>query len=97
MPTQYVSIIRAGWFAAKALENPEKYTGRIIPLAGDHLSISEVQDAYQKANGVRPWKAPIPAVLLRLLPYEVKTMFQVGTYPVIHVSIGLLGRSLVVL
>jgi uncharacterized protein YbjT (DUF2867 family) len=73
---QFVSVRDIGWFAAKALEDPEKYSGRVIPLAGDNLSISEVQDAYQNANGVRPWVAPIPGVFIRLLPYDIRTMFQ---------------------
>ena len=78
---EYVLIIplfRTGWFAAKALENPEKYSGRVIPLAGDDLSISEIQDAYQRVNGIRPWKAPIPAVVVRrLLPFDFRKMLQV--------------------
>jgi hypothetical protein len=74
-------LVCTGWFAAKALEDPEKYSGRVIPLAGDSLSIPELQDVYEKANGVRPWKAPIPGVAIRLLPHGVRSMFLVGGYP----------------
>jgi hypothetical protein len=69
-----------GWFAARALENPEAYRNRAIALAGDDLSISEIQDAYQKANGVRPWKAPMPRLVLRLLPYDFRKMFEVRIF-----------------
>ena len=37
---QFVATYDIGWFAARALEEPEKYAGRVIPLAGDQLSIN---------------------------------------------------------
>ena len=72
-----IYLVCTGWFAAKALENPEKYSGRAIPLAGDNLSIPEIQDVYQKVNGVRPWKAPIPGIAIYLLPVEFRSMLLV--------------------
>jgi hypothetical protein len=77
-----ISLFHTGYFAAKALEDPEKYSSRIIPLAGDDLSISEVQDAYQRATGVRPWKAPIPGVVVQLLPFDFRKMLQVLTHSI---------------
>jgi hypothetical protein len=76
------SLFRTGYFAAKALEGPEKYSNRTIPLAGDDLSIPEVQDAYQRANGVRPWKAPVPGVVVQWLPYGFRKMLQVSTHSI---------------
>ena len=35
LPIQFVATYDIGWFAARALEEPEKYAGRVIPLAGD--------------------------------------------------------------
>lgn len=52
----------AGHFAAKALEDPKKYAGRTIGLAGDDLTMSEVQDAYKAVQGYRPWKAYLPSL-----------------------------------
>jgi hypothetical protein len=73
-----ISLVCTGWFGAKALEDPEKYSGRAIPLAGDNLSISEIQDAYQNVHGVRPWKAPIPGIAIYLLPFDFRSMLLVG-------------------
>jgi len=71
---QMVAVDDIGWYAARALEDPNKWAGRIIPLAGDNLSMSDVQDSYAAVDGVRPWKAWIPSIMLRLLPYDFRTM-----------------------
>jgi hypothetical protein len=54
-----------GWFAARSLEDLERYAGRVIPLAGDDLNIADIIRTY------KPWVAPIPAFAAkRMLPEE---------------------------
>jgi len=72
---QVVSVKDIAWFAARAFEDPEKYKGRAIPLAEDEVTVSQMQDAYGSVTGVRPWKAWLPRLILRLLPYDVRMMF----------------------
>ncbi|KII85952.1 hypothetical protein PLICRDRAFT_115222 [Plicaturopsis crispa FD-325 SS-3] len=72
---QLVSVKDIGWFAARALEDPDKYKGRIIKLAGDELSVPELQDKYAAVQGFRPWRAHLPPIALRMLPYDMRMMF----------------------
>ena len=44
---QFVATYDIGWFAARALEDPERYAGRVIPLAGDELNIADIIRTYQ--------------------------------------------------
>jgi uncharacterized protein YbjT (DUF2867 family) len=73
---QFVATNDIGWFAARALEDPERYAGRVIPLAGDELSIGEIIQTYTVVTGKKPWVAPIPPFLAkRAMPKEFLDMF----------------------
>lgn len=77
LPVQFVATYDIGWFAARALEDPARYAGRIIPLAGDELSIGEVIRTFETVTGRKPWVAPIPAVLAkRAMPEAFLDMFR---------------------
>lgn len=66
-----------GWFAARALEDPTRFSGRVIPLAGDELSIPEIIETYKKVTGRTPWIAPIPRFLPGLImPKEIASMLK---------------------
>lgn len=43
------------FFAARALEDTKSYEGRIIPLAGEELTMAQVAEVY----GVKNWKVPV--------------------------------------
>ena len=76
LPIQFVATYDIGWFAARALEEPEKYAGRVIPLAGDQLSINDIVRTFKPVTGRKPWVAPIPAFLAkRAMPKEFLDMF----------------------
>jgi uncharacterized protein YbjT (DUF2867 family) len=71
-----VATYDIGWFAARALEDPESYAGRVIPLAGDQLSINDIVRTFKTVTGKKPWVAPIPAFLAkRAMPKEFLDMF----------------------
>ena len=64
-------------FAARALEEPDLYTGRVIPLAGDELSIGDIIRTFKTVTGRKPWVAPIPTFLAkRAMPKEFLDMFR---------------------
>jgi uncharacterized protein YbjT (DUF2867 family) len=76
LPVQFVATYDIGWFAARALEGPERYAGRVIPLAGDELSVGEIIKTFKTATGKKPWVAPIPAFLAKkMMPKEFLDMF----------------------
>jgi uncharacterized protein YbjT (DUF2867 family) len=75
LPVQFVATYDIGWFAARALEDPEHYAGRVIPLAGDELSISDIINTFTTVTGKKPWVAPIPKLMTKMVPREFGDMF----------------------
>jgi uncharacterized protein YbjT (DUF2867 family) len=74
---QFVATYDIGWFAARALEDPERYAGRVIPLAGDELNIADIIRTYKTVTGHKPWVAPIPAFAAKkMMPKEFADMFR---------------------
>jgi uncharacterized protein YbjT (DUF2867 family) len=74
---QFVATYDIGWFAARALEDPERYAGRVIPLAGDELNVADIIRTFKTVTGHKPWVAPIPAsVAKRMVPEEFADMFR---------------------
>jgi uncharacterized protein YbjT (DUF2867 family) len=74
---QFVATYDIGWFAARALEDPERYAGRVIPLAGDELSIADIISTFKAVTGHKPWVAPIPAFAAKkMMPEEFADMFR---------------------
>jgi uncharacterized protein YbjT (DUF2867 family) len=74
---QFVATYDIGWFAARALEDPERYAGRVIPLAGDELNVADIIRTYKTVTGHKPWVAPIPAFAAkRMMPKEFADMFR---------------------
>jgi uncharacterized protein YbjT (DUF2867 family) len=74
---QFVATYDIGWFAARALEDPAHYAGRVIPLAGDELNIADIIRTFKTVTGHKPWVAPIPAFAAkRMLPEEFADMFR---------------------
>jgi uncharacterized protein YbjT (DUF2867 family) len=73
---QFVATYDIGWFAARALEEPERYAGRVIPLAGDELNVADIIRTFKSVIGHKPWVAPIPAFLAKkMMPKEFLDMF----------------------
>jgi uncharacterized protein YbjT (DUF2867 family) len=60
LPVQFVATYDIGWLAARALEDPERYAGRVIPLAGDELSVGDIIRTFKTVTGRKPWVVPIP-------------------------------------
>jgi uncharacterized protein YbjT (DUF2867 family) len=72
----FVATYDIGWFAARALEDPERYAGRVIPLAGDELSVGDIIRTFTTVTGRKPWVAPIPSFLAKkMMPKAFLDMF----------------------
>jgi uncharacterized protein YbjT (DUF2867 family) len=71
---QIIATRDIGWFAARALEEPEKFAGRAIALAGDELTVPEMAETYKRATGGGTVRVPVPRVLLRIMPKEMSSM-----------------------
>jgi len=74
---QFVATYDIGWFAARALEEPERYAGRVIPLAGDELNVADIIRTFKTVIGHKPWVAPIPTFVAKMtMPKEFADMFR---------------------
>ena len=51
---QFVSVHDIGVFAAKALANPEKWSGKAVGLAGDELTLDEAKAKFKRVTGSDP-------------------------------------------
>jgi uncharacterized protein YbjT (DUF2867 family) len=72
-----VATYDIGWFAARALEDPERYAGRVIPLAGDELNVADIIRTFKTVIGHKPWVAPIPTFVAKMMmPKEFADMFR---------------------
>lgn len=76
-PLQWVSVEDVGHFAARALERPERFSGRAIAIAGDELTVPQLLQTYRDVTGAAPWLPPIPGLLPRLmLPRDIALMLE---------------------
>ncbi|GAA5979730.1 hypothetical protein JCM11641_004068 [Rhodosporidiobolus odoratus] len=63
-----------GYIAAQALTNPNRYSGRHIPLAGDSLTMSQVRSTYAKVQNTSVSKAWFPSWIVNILPHDFNRM-----------------------
>jgi len=90
---QFIATEDIGIVAAKAIAEPELFSGTTIDLAGDELSAEEIQVVFKKVTGQRADKAPLPRFLAKLmLKYDLKQMFTVS-HPISRSSIFLIFSS----
>jgi uncharacterized protein YbjT (DUF2867 family) len=74
---QLVAVSDIGWFAARALESPERYKDRKIAIAGDELSLVEILAVYKRVVDKAPVVAPLPVFAPRLmLPKDMYQMLR---------------------
>ncbi len=71
---QLVSTADIGWFAARALEEPRQHAHRVIPIAGDALSVREILRIWRQQSGHAPRLIPLPRFLPRIIPKDFSTM-----------------------
>lgn len=65
---ELMMVLLQGHFAAQALLAPSAYAGRVIKLAGDELTVSQMCAAYTKAQFVLlPFPFFVPSCELALI------------------------------
>ncbi|KAH8813899.1 hypothetical protein DL96DRAFT_1472428 [Flagelloscypha sp. PMI_526] len=66
-----------GWFAAEAMTNPQEYGRRVVNLAGDCLTVTEMTKVYKTVQGDKACKIWIPQTLLYgVLPADMAAMMK---------------------
>ena len=78
-PTTQLHMITAndiGWFVAEAFANPDQYLGKMIEIAGDSLTVSEMKRVFANATGRKPSNFKFPFWLLRILNGESAKQFH---------------------
>jgi len=72
-----VAVQDIGFFAARALEDPQGWNKKEMMLAGDDLTVEEMKVIYAKVHGSRPTGVWIPTSMLGvMLPKDLSLMFK---------------------
>jgi uncharacterized protein YbjT (DUF2867 family) len=64
-PVPWVCVQDIGAAVANIFDNPDKWIGRDVNLAGDVQSLRNCQTVFKKVTGKKPFGVPLPAVLFR--------------------------------
>ncbi|MEU0370865.1 NmrA/HSCARG family protein [Streptomyces sp. NPDC006283] len=78
---QFIAVEDIGFFAAEAFEQPAKYLGRSVELAGDELSATQVAEAFAARTGLPARFEELPLDAVAGNPYipnapEISLMFE---------------------
>lgn len=73
---QMIAVDDIGAFAAIIFDNPTKYAGKEIEIAGDELSMPDAAGVYQKITGKETKFNELPVDALRANNEELGSMFQ---------------------
>lgn len=73
---QLIAVDDIGEFVAIAFNNPDKYIGIAIEIAGDELTIPQAAKIYNQVTGKPPLKVPLPTQVFKLMNAEFAGMFQ---------------------
>jgi uncharacterized protein YbjT (DUF2867 family) len=73
---QLIAVDDIGVFARIVFDDPDKYLGKEIEIAGDELTIPQVADAYSKVTKVPTVFNELPMEILKQNSEEFAKMFQ---------------------
>lgn len=73
---QLASARDVGWFAAEAFEQPDRYVGQAIEIAGDAVTRHEAAAALRKAGRTPVVMFTLPRFMLAKLPEDFRLMFE---------------------
>jgi uncharacterized protein YbjT (DUF2867 family) len=73
---QIIAVDDIGAIAAIVFNNPEKYLGKEIEIAGDELTLSEMADKLSKGLGKEVSYNELPVDIVRANSPEMADMFQ---------------------
>ena len=75
-PIQLIAVDDIGAVAADAFCRPDQYVGSAVELAGDELTLPEMDAAHRRILGEPPQVRSIPFWLMRLLNREAEVNFR---------------------
>ncbi len=73
-PLQMIAVEDIGKWVAHAFAHPETFIGRAEEIAGDELTRPEIVAAFRRHRWLAGLPFPLPRVLFRPLPYDVRKM-----------------------
>ncbi len=73
---QMIAVDDIGAISAKIFDNPEKFIGKDIELAGDELTMPEVAALYETNTGKKTEFVELPVSVIRTNSAEMADMFQ---------------------
>lgn len=72
---QLIAIQDIGKFVAIAIDNPNKYIGKELEIAGDELTLDKVFEKIEKVKNIKMSPMKIPRFITYMLPKIMKQMF----------------------
>ncbi|WP_218162550.1 NmrA/HSCARG family protein [Paraburkholderia diazotrophica] len=75
-PVQMIATADIGKWVAHAFTHPEVFIGKAEEIAGDELTHSEIVAAFKRHGWTAGLPFPVPRLLLRPLPYDIRRMFE---------------------
>ncbi|MBK6538284.1 MAG: NmrA/HSCARG family protein [Ignavibacteria bacterium] len=73
---QMIAVDDIGAISAKIFDNPDKFIGKEIELAGDELTMPEVAELYETNTGKKTEFVELPVSVIRTNSEEMADMFQ---------------------
>ena len=73
---QMIAVDDIGAISAKIFDNPDKFIGKEIELAGDELTMPEVAELYETITGKKTEFVELPVSVIRTNSAEMADMFQ---------------------
>ncbi|MBK7446881.1 MAG: NmrA/HSCARG family protein [Ignavibacteria bacterium] len=73
---QMIAVDEIGAISAKIFDNPDKFIGKEIELAGDELTMPEVAALYETNTGKKTEFVELPVSVIRTNSEEMADMFQ---------------------
>lgn len=70
-----ISVEDIGWFAAESFANPAVYLDQTIDIAGDSLTVTEIEQVYKKVTHKSPSNFKFPFFILKILNSEAARQF----------------------
>lgn len=75
-PLQMIATADIGKWVAHAFAHPEAFIGKAEEIAGDALTRAQIVAAFKRHGWSAGFPFPVPRLLLRPLPYDVRRMFE---------------------
>ncbi|MFD2029175.1 NmrA family NAD(P)-binding protein [Ancylobacter dichloromethanicus] len=75
-PLQMIAVDDIGKWVARAFADPAGFIGKAEEIAGDELTRAQIVAALKRHGWSAGLPFPLPRLLLRPLPYDVRRMFE---------------------